>query len=264
VAASSNAKVYFHEYDGLNGNLPEPPVASFSGTPSLGSAPLTVQFTDTSTGTIDTWAWDFDTDGNVDSTAQNPSFTYTTPNTYTATLTVSNSAGSSSTTRTITVTEAGGTATLTFRPTDDAYVRNAYPDQTSGSATTLRVYTTSTTDTQSYLRFVVSGVSGSVTSAKLRLFVVDASAVSGSVYGVPETPWSENTITWNNRPPVGALIVGPHAANLGTWVEFDLTGAISADGTYSLALKDATSGTAWYSSKEGTDPPQLVLTVATP
>jgi PKD repeat protein len=263
VAAHSSSRNYFHHFDSLNGGSPSPPVASFTAAPTTGTAPLTVQFTDTSSGTIVAWAWDFQDDGIVDATVPNPSFTYLTPGTYTARLTVANTAGSDDATRTITVTQSGGGGgTLTFTPADDAYVRSAYPSQTSGADTTLRVFVSGTSDTQSYLRFVVGGVAGAVTDARLRLFVVDGSAVSGSVYAVPSSAWDESTITWQTKPAPGALLAGPQAATLGTWVEFDLTGAVTADGTYSFVVKDGSTNTAWYSSKEGTDDPQLVLTVA--
>ncbi len=53
------------------------PVAGFSGTPTAGEAPLSVQFTDGSSGTITDYAWDFNNDGVIDSTEQNPGYTYT-------------------------------------------------------------------------------------------------------------------------------------------------------------------------------------------
>jgi hypothetical protein len=67
---------------------------TFSGTPTSGTAPLTVQFTDTSTGSPTGWSWDFG-DGSPTSTEQNPSHVYTTPGTYTVTLTASNDSGPS-------------------------------------------------------------------------------------------------------------------------------------------------------------------------
>ncbi len=70
----------------------EPPVADFVGSPTSGNAPLTVNFTDQSTGNPTSWSWDFG-DGNT-STAQNPSHTYNAAGTYTVTLTVSNDCGS--------------------------------------------------------------------------------------------------------------------------------------------------------------------------
>lgn len=70
------------------------PTAAFSGTPLTGDRPLTVAFTDASTGSVTGWAWDFDNDGNVDSTAQNPSYQYTTAGYKTVKLTVTGPLGS--------------------------------------------------------------------------------------------------------------------------------------------------------------------------
>ena len=49
-----------------------PPVANFSVNKTTGIVPLTVQFTDQSTGTIDYRAWDFENDGFIDSTEKDP------------------------------------------------------------------------------------------------------------------------------------------------------------------------------------------------
>jgi PKD repeat protein len=68
------------------------PVADFNGTPTSGSAPLAVNFTSSSTGTIGTYAWDFG-DGST-SSAQNPSHTYSSPGRYSVKLTVTGPAGS--------------------------------------------------------------------------------------------------------------------------------------------------------------------------
>jgi uncharacterized delta-60 repeat protein len=73
--------------------IPPAPVAHFSGTPTSGTAPLTVDFTDTSTGTVTSWEWDFDNDGTADSTVQNPSYTYSNPGSYDVKLTVTGPGG---------------------------------------------------------------------------------------------------------------------------------------------------------------------------
>jgi len=80
------------------------PVANFSGTPTSGSSPLTVTFTDLSTGSPTAWSWNFGDGGTA--TTQNPGHQYTTAGTYTVTLTASNSCGSDGETKTgyITVT----------------------------------------------------------------------------------------------------------------------------------------------------------------
>lgn len=62
--------------------------ADFSGTPTSGYLPLTVQFTDASYGPVDQWSWNFG-DGNV-SFLQNPLYTYPDAGNYTVSLTVTN------------------------------------------------------------------------------------------------------------------------------------------------------------------------------
>jgi PKD repeat protein len=80
-----------------------PPVADFSANPTSGEAPLTVNFTDTSTGPITGWSWTFG-DGST-STAQDPSHDYTAAGDYTVELTVTGPGGSDSTTAVISVSE---------------------------------------------------------------------------------------------------------------------------------------------------------------
>jgi PKD repeat protein len=261
VAATGGIGRYWHNYLPLPGGGPLRPTASFTASPTGGTAPLTVNFTDTSSGGPTSWAWDFENDGTVDSNAQNPTFTYMSPGSYTVKLAVVNDGGSSSLTKTnfITVSPSGGTTSLPFTPTDDSYVRSQYPNENAGRAATIRTYKNGTVETHSYLKFTVSGVTGPVTSVKLRLFVTDASSVAGKIYGVADASWSETTITWANKPAVGPLVGSGTSASLGTWVEFDLGASIVEDGTYSFVLKDGSSDAAWYSSKEGSTPPQLLV-----
>ena len=64
--------------------------ADFSATPLQGTAPITVQFTDESTGNPTVWIWDFQNDGINDAFIQNPSFTYEKEGNYTVKLIVMN------------------------------------------------------------------------------------------------------------------------------------------------------------------------------
>jgi len=84
------------------------PVANFSGSPTSGSYPLTVDFTDLSSGSLTSWDWDFG-DGSGTSTVQNPSYIYDAVGVYTVTLTATNTNGSDTKIETdyITVTEPG-------------------------------------------------------------------------------------------------------------------------------------------------------------
>ncbi len=68
------------------------PVANFSGTPTTGTAPLEVSFTDSSTGEITEWSWDFG-DASPTDNEQNPTHTYDVPGIYTVSLTVTGPGG---------------------------------------------------------------------------------------------------------------------------------------------------------------------------
>ena len=71
------------------------PVANFTSSVVNGTSPLTIHFTDTSTGVEPfIYAWDFNNDGLVDSTEKNPSYTYTSPGTYTVRLNITSAYGS--------------------------------------------------------------------------------------------------------------------------------------------------------------------------
>jgi len=96
-------------YIEIVGGTPQPPVAEFSGDPTAGVYPLTVQFTDLSTNSPTSWSWNFGDGGT--STAQNPSHTYNNIGTYTVTLVATNDYGSDTNTKTgyITVTDASVT-----------------------------------------------------------------------------------------------------------------------------------------------------------
>jgi PKD repeat protein len=80
--------------------------ANFSGSPTSGTAPLAVSFTDLSSGSPTSWSCNFGDGGT--STAQNPGHTYTAEGTYTVTLTATNACGSDGETKTGYVTVGGG------------------------------------------------------------------------------------------------------------------------------------------------------------
>jgi PKD repeat protein len=74
------------------------PAASFTYGPASGQAPLTVNFTNSSTGAYTADFWSFDTNGDtLASTNQVVSFTYTSGGSFTVSLTVSNDFGNAAT-----------------------------------------------------------------------------------------------------------------------------------------------------------------------
>jgi PKD repeat protein len=94
--------------------IAEPPVANFTASPTSGTAPLTVKFTDISTGAT-SWSWVFG-DG-ATSTDQNPQHIYSNPGSFTVTLTVSNAGGTSSKNTQIVVATPPPVANFTVTPT---------------------------------------------------------------------------------------------------------------------------------------------------
>jgi PKD repeat protein len=68
------------------GPQPEVLKAAFSAAPFEGHAPMTVQFTDESTGSPTSWQWDFQGDGLFNAFEKDPSYTYDDPGFYDVTL----------------------------------------------------------------------------------------------------------------------------------------------------------------------------------
>ncbi len=77
--------------------LPIAPVANFTGTPTSGTVPLNVTFTDSSTNTPTEWIWTFGDGALVNATMQNPVHTYSSPGNYTVSLNATNAFGSNMT-----------------------------------------------------------------------------------------------------------------------------------------------------------------------
>ncbi|NWG17434.1 MAG: PKD domain-containing protein, partial [Chloroflexi bacterium] len=111
-----------------------PPVAGFTQDKTSGPSPLTVKFTNTSTGNITTYAWNFG-DGQT-SAEQSPTHQFTAVGTYNVILTVSGPGGSSSVTRKITVEDpvvpAPKAAFITDKTGGDAPLTVQFINQSTG------------------------------------------------------------------------------------------------------------------------------------
>ncbi len=183
-----------------------------------------------------------------------PTFT-STPNTPTST-------GISTSTFTPTAT-AG--SVLMFAPSADARVSELAPTTNYGKTTTLLAdFGAGETET-SYIRFVISGINGSIQSVRLRVYCSTNATTNGPAVHLANSNWIESgigAVTWNTRP---ALLSGASdnkgAIPLATWVEYDVTALVNGDGTYTFALvADGTDGVT-FSSREGSVSPQVVVTL---
>ena len=109
----------------LTETTPVPIKAGFSGSPTTGTAPLTVTFTDSSTGSPTSWLWDFG-DGSSSILENPPSHKYSVPGTYTVSLTVTGPGGTNVRKLTDYVTVKDLQTTITTRTT--APVQTSAPD----------------------------------------------------------------------------------------------------------------------------------------
>lgn len=157
----------------------------------------------------------------------------------------------------------GGVTSATFYAEADAHIKEASPSTNYGSLITLE--SDNSPNTQSYLRFTVSGAPGMAQSAKLRLYVTNGSTNGPAVYATATT-WDEMQLTWANRPPLlGSASDDKAAIAVGAWVEFDVTPLVAGDGTYSFILKPTSSDGTDFSSREANlNRPELVVTFAGP
>jgi PKD repeat protein len=245
----------------VNVTAPPPLASAFSGTPVSGSAPLSVQFTDLSTGAPTSWSWNFG-DGSSVSTLQNPSHVYTAPGLYNVSLTVSKAGGTPSvlTKNAYVNVTAPPVGPTTFTATEDAYVKTDRPDNNYGGDTWLRLRQSASVY-ESLLKFDVSGLSGAPSNATLRLFVTDESPSAGAVSTIDPLAWAESTVTWNSRPaPLASIAADRETPPVGQWVEWDVTSAVIGNGLVSFSLSGTSGNSAYYSSREGANPPQLVVT----
>ncbi|WP_394339175.1 PKD domain-containing protein [Methanosarcina sp. UBA411] len=93
-----NGAANYYVIDDFSFTTSTSPVAEFSASPTSGKAPLTVKFTDKSTGSPTSWKWSFG-DG-TSSTQQNPTHKYSKVGSYTVKLTAANGKDSNTVTKT--------------------------------------------------------------------------------------------------------------------------------------------------------------------
>ena len=192
----------------VGGAVTDPPVAGFTGSPTSGDAPLTVNFTDESTNSPTSWSWTFGDGGT--STAQNPSYEYTAAGTYTVELTVTNSAGSDTETKVdyITVTEPTNPPVAAFSGTPtsgEAPLTVSFTDESTNSPTswswTFGDGGTSTAQNPSYeyasagtytVELTVTNAYGSDTETKTDYITVTEPGQTTKVYANADIPVAGN------------------------------------------------------------------------
>jgi len=182
--------------------------------------------------------------------------------------TVRDDAGATSNTATVTITVTGGQGeTMTFNPTDDGQVKLTAPGTNYGTKNTAKV---EQSKFSTYFKFSVSGITSSVVNAKLRLKVTsdltDGGDKGGSVFAASNlhstsaTPWTEAGLTAGNAPDITSGVLSSVGALLPNDIaEFDVTAAITGNGTFSFCLQGDSQDQVKYFMKEGAVSPELVV-----
>jgi len=145
---------------------------------------------------------------------------------------------------------------FTFNPAADSFVVDDMPGSNQGTAPLLRVRGSRM---QSYLRFHVDGLVGSVTTATLQLYVNSNNGSGYAIYLVPDNTWQEDSINYANAPALGELIYTSETAVPETWVEIDVTPYVQEEGHYNFAIVGTDDQQLTFSSDEGDFHPKLYI-----
>lgn len=156
---------------------------------------------------------------------------------------------------------------LTFAPTKDAMVKIAFPDQNFGTNTQLQASAKTSFQKHMFLQFTVSGIPTGATNIVAKLHINSQTTASSDpivAHSVASTSWSETAITWNNQPALGSSLATVSSFTSGSDGVWDVSSYVNANGTFALGLDGGlTTGDTTFSSREGANPPSLVVTYST-
>jgi hypothetical protein len=155
----------------------------------------------------------------------------------------------------------GAPFTLTFIANSDSYVNQTSVNANYGSNAQLWIDGDTAARYEAYLGFSVSGITGNIQSAVLRVYSTSSTVDGPAVYAAANS-WTETGITWNTRPALTSSVLDDKAAvATGVWVEYNVLPMITGDGMYSFALLPTSTDAVSFSSRQGTQPPQLILSI---
>lgn len=146
---------------------------------------------------------------------------------------------------------------LHINPVADTYVKEDQSEVNFGTAGIIR--TDAYSETNSYLRFDVPTLNSEHISGTLRVYAESGGNQGYTVHDVADNSWDEESTTYNNAPTIGGPIgsVGSFVAN--SWTEVDVSSTITDSGLHSFALTSTSNTNTRYSSREGNNPPELLL-----
>lgn len=156
-----------------------------------------------------------------------------------------------------TVTTPPPSATITVTPTDDAYVDSTQTTRNYGTSSSMRI--DGSPEKDAYLKFDVTGITGTVSSATIRIYAASGSSVGFDVRQVADTSWIESSITYANAPTIGATLGSSGSFSSGTYLEIDVTGYVTGNGVVSFGITTPHTTAIRFDSSEGGNQPELVI-----
>ena len=177
----------------------------------------------------------------------------------------------------------GNPGSITLSPQQDAYVRDGTNANTTFGSTDATNLVTKLAPTgqannnrESYLTFDLSAVTGTITGATLKVNghtqdSRDANIIVGA-YAVSNTSWTEQALTWNNKPAPAASALATATVTDATarYYNWSITSYIQSEKaaghtkvSFVLKNQQETQGQLLWNSKEtGSNAPQLSITTA--
>ena len=151
---------------------------------------------------------------------------------------------------------------LTFLAEADAQVNETNPGENTGTSKFLQVDGDSQAQVESFVYFRVTGISDSISTARLRLYNTTNASENGPAVYATDPAWTESEITWNQRPERrSGELDNQGSIHQEAWVEYDVTAAVTGNGTFSFVLAADSNDAATFSSRQGSQPPELVITL---
>ena len=144
----------------------------------------------------------------------------------------------------------------------DSFVKRGTATTNYGSDTDVRAkdgFGSSSNDRKAYLKYDLSGISGTISEAVLNFqYKTSVSGtISASFYEVSDDSWTESGLIWDNKPSMGALISTENfTGTTYVWDLIDVTSYVtveeSGDGIMTIGVADTTEqNEQWFAkSKE--------------
>jgi large repetitive protein len=161
-----------------------------------------------------------------------------------------------------------GGGTQTVIATQDSRVHEDLADTNFGGSADLRVRTYWAVDRRTLVSFPLPAVPANCTlaSATLRLFASSAEGDRTIDAYRAASAWSENTVTWNNRPlRTGSAVGSPSSSG---WIQWDVTAHVAAmysGSNFGFILRDRNEASSsaqqqtYRSTEAFTSRPELVV-----